>query len=216
MLRSCIQHATTVFFAFICFVPLLEAQITQLTNPSQYQGSITQIDFDNAASGSLATNLFLSDGVVFTRDDGFDPVIISPTNLATSSPANAIGTIGLPPTGFTNHLNVVFTQPTLEVGAFFGNDQFASFTQMTLSIFDSAGLIGSVNLADNNNDDVDQFLGVQSTVPFTMARFEHDAVDLAVVIDDLGFTSVPEPSSATLLVLISFCCFSIHRRRQSS
>ena len=120
---------------------------------------------------------------------------------------------------FSAYLDLLFTSPTLEVGAWFGNDQGLQPTmQMQLSVFDAADmLIGFVLVDVNANTSVDQFAGLRSdSTPFYRARFENILAqgDLSVVLDDVRFTTpIPEPSSS-ILVGLGLIALTARQRRK--
>jgi hypothetical protein len=191
--------------------------VTELTGPGDFAGSTTLIDFDAAADGTAANTLYAAQGVAFSNcsplpctsapvpiEDWTDP----PLSRVTTSPTNVIATTLDYQGGgsqFSDFLDLIFTSGTLEVGAWFGNDQGIQPTmQMQLSVYDASdALIGLVLVAVNANTSVDQFAGLRSnSTPFYRARFEHVLAqgDLSVVLDDVRFsTPVPEPGSAALL-----------------
>jgi hypothetical protein len=183
------------------------AVITQLTFPRELGIGTTTINFEGYAENTVANNLYLDEGVRFTRDDG-GPIPIADwaaLGRITTSPPNVIATISLMSFTYVDHLNLIFTAPQSEVGAFFGNDQSSDFASVTLSVFDRLNtFLGSVNVQPNNNTSVDQFIGLRSDFPFITARFQNNEpfVNYSVVLDDVVFNSViPEPSAIMLLSL---------------
>ena len=117
---------------------------------------------------------------------------------------------------FATDLNLSFTGPVFELGAFFGNDQgFGGYTATTLSVFDvNHTLLGSVTVPTNNNTSVDQFIGLDSTIPFFSAQFANNGTSLSVVLDDVKFSSpVPEPTSSSLLIFGGIALLALKRRR---
>jgi hypothetical protein len=186
--------------------------IMPLESPGQFSEGSTTIDFDGFPDLTIVNDLYLQQGVRFTRDDG-QVIFISDwaaLGRATTSPPNVVATIGLDPVPFVDHLNLVFTTPAFEVGAFFGNDQDPSFHSITLSVYDAVdNLIGSVTVPTNANTHVDQFVGLRSEVPFVRARFQNNQPSLtyAVVLDDVIFTPVDECSNSDLsaTVIIDGC-----------
>jgi hypothetical protein len=186
--------------------------VTELLGPGDFSLPSTVIDFDDAADATAANTHYLAQGVEFQNTGATVPITVwddsdGNPRVTTSSP-NVIATVSnYQGTGsdFSDFLDLFFTSPTLEVGAYFGNDQGLQPTmQMQLSVFDvSDALIGSVLVDVNQNTSVDQFAGLRSdSTPFYRARFEHILAqgDLSIVLDDLQFTTpVPEPSSLALL-----------------
>jgi hypothetical protein len=189
----------------------LDAAISQLYSPVEIGGAST-IDFDGFFEYAIADSLYASEGVLFTRDDG-KPIYLydwAALERTTTSPDFVLATIATTasPT-FVGHLNVSFDQPIHQVGAYFGNDMnFAQLAGVRLSAYDVAGeLLGAVAVTANDNTSVDQFIGLQSSTPVGSVRFDNLLANgevssrLAVVIDDLSYSPVPEPSTIVLLVL---------------
>jgi PEP-CTERM motif len=190
--------------------------VTELSGPGDFTTPTTVIDFDGVPDGTIANTQYAGQGVTFSNCGPLPctsaPIPIedwtdAPLSRATTSPTNVIATVlDYQNSGseFSDFLDLLFAAGTLEVGAYFGNDQGLQPTmQMQLSVFDvSDALIGSVLVSVNANTSVDQFAGLRSTTPFYRARFEHVLAqgDLSVVLDDVRFsTPVPEPGSAVLL-----------------
>lgn len=189
--------------------------VTQLSGPGDFTGPTTLLDFDGVPDGTPANTLY--PGVEFSNaaapgNTGQAVPIIDWTNpplsRATTSPTNVIATeLDWAGTGseFSTLLDLIFSSPTLEIGAYFGNDLGAQPTMfMQLSVFDvNDVLIGFVTVDANENTSVDQFVGLRSdSTPFYRARFENVATvgDRAVALDDVQFTTpVPEPGSLALL-----------------
>lgn len=194
----------------MCLVPLmLSATINQLTSPTQISNPAVTINFDSYPSGTVTNLLYQSQGVVFSRHDGYAIPIFDWSSLgrSTTSPPNVIATISgtfqgqYVPTWSTD-LELSFTQPTFALGAYFGNDQGGGgYTQTTLSVFDAQHvLLGSVVVPTNDNTSVDQFIGLTSTVPFAYAEFDNSGSFYSVVLDDVKYGSaVPEPGSLLLM-----------------
>ena len=182
--------------------------MTELFGPGDFTGPSTVINFDAAADGAAANTLYLAQGVEFKNTGAPVPILdwAGIPRVTTSSP-NVIGTENnYAGTGsqFSTYLDLLFTSPTMEVAAYFGNDQgIQPLMQMQLSVFDIGdALIGSVLVTANQNTSVDQFAGLRSdSTPFYRARFENILAqgNLSVVLDDVRFTTaVPEPASLAL------------------
>jgi len=183
--------------------------VVPLPSPANMNPSATTIDFEGPAHGTAANTLYLPWGVEF-RNVGAAPVPIydwAGLGRQTTSPGNVIATVsGLNGSVFSDYLDVLFTSPALEIGAFFGNDQNPPiFSQMGLSVFDAQyQLLGSVSVPANHNTSVDQFIGLRSDTPFLRARFENfSSGGLSTVLDDVAFATaaVPEPATVVMLLL---------------
>jgi hypothetical protein len=215
----------------LCTPAVAPALVTQLYSSSELNPSDITIGFDDGSDYDVANVRYqVSDGVTFSRDDGKDVYLFDwqGRGLDTTSLPNVLATVGAealpesdsPAPGPVPHLNVSFLSPMTEIGAYFGNDAGGGFTEMTLSIFDqSSSTWLSVLVTPNENFSVDQFIGLRSDIPFTLARFEHNASWLPIVIDDLSFsnvtpTVVPVPS-AVLLGCIGIATVRWLRKRKS-
>jgi hypothetical protein len=214
--------ATVVILACLADEPVV-ASITSVSSPSQFIGSPTTIDFDSSPHMTIANSLFAGQGVLFGRDDGQNVFIYdwaAIQRVTTSSP-NVLGTTSGPGSpSWVTHLNVSFSSPAFEIGAFFGNDQGDGYTQTTLSVFDASNqLLGSVTLGTNNNVSVDQFIGLRSDVPFVSARFQNNGSFYAVALDDFVFSpvaspQVPEPATFIIWSLLGALAITAGRWRQ--
>lgn len=199
---------------YLSLILVSRAEATNvLLGPADFSGPTTTINFDGIPSGTIINTFYSASGVDFARDDG-QPIPAwdwSALGRVTTSPPNVLATISGSfirgsATTWSTSVNVDFLAPVYQVGAYFGNDQVAGFST-TLSLFDASNnLIGSYSLTGNDNTSVDQFLGLESSVPLVRARFDTNISYLAVVLDNLQFSatppqSVPEPGSLALLSL---------------
>lgn len=181
-----------------------------LTGPGDFTAPTTVIDFEGQPHGTAANTLYAGLGVEFRYDTAGSPVPIfdwAGIGRTTTSPGNVLSTVdGLNGSSFSAHLDLIFANPRLEVGAFFGNDQglaLASFL-VQLSVYDASdALLGFTTVQTNQNTSVDQFIGLRSDDPIARARIEYLGAtgDLSVTIDDVHFDAVPEPGTAALLAL---------------
>ncbi len=190
-------------------------QVIQLLSPDDLSTNRTTLFFDEHSHDTPGNTLYETLGLTFGRDDGGVIPIIDLVSYGFQSPSpNNILFTGLHPAigstqTFATHLIANSLQPLMEIGAFFGNDQYIpeyAFTRM--SIFGTANeLLGSLDVTVNNNGHVDQFIGLRSAIPFYRVRFENFTVTgvpspgYGVALDDLAFTPVPEPSAGILVVL---------------
>jgi hypothetical protein len=195
----------------LIFFSISQAQIYQLTSPSQFIYPKTTLNFDDAPDQTYANNLYLSQGIRFSRDDDGQALLLNWQGLgrATISPPNVICTIAYYTSdhkyhyNYTTHLNVNFLQPTYEIGAFFGNDAPGfDFPNIMLSVFDQhSHLMGLYSVNTNMNTSVDQYIGLRSDVPFYSARFQNSGGTRCIALDDLSFSVVPEPATILLFGL---------------
>jgi hypothetical protein len=186
---------------------------TQLNSPADFSGAVTTINFDSASQGDDATNLYLSQGVGFSRDDegtvtiynwdadGLSTVSL-PNVLRSNNPAGGEpGELLKDNSVITSHLNMSFTGPVYDIGTYFGGDYPLSFSEITLSVYDQThSFIGSVSVTPNENISVDQFIGLHSSTGVWFARL-YQPGSYPIVIDDLSFTGiaiVPAPSAMLL------------------
>jgi hypothetical protein len=207
------------------------ATIIQLSSPTQLDNPVTT-GFDGYPDYTVANTLFQNQGVSFTRDDGARIYLLNWTamNRITTSPDNVLATVQnvhTDPTWAT-HLNVLTAEPVFAMGAYFGNDQANSdYTATRMSAYGLTGdLLGSVQVAANNNTHVDQFIGLRSDIPVARVRFDNlnsvgmQSANYSVVIDDLMFVAVPEPTSTVLFgigaLVMALSILGIEKRRATS
>jgi len=192
--------------------------ISQLTSPGQFIYPATTLNFDDAPGGTFVNDRYLNQGIQFSRGGG-QALLINYVDSGkdTSSPPNVISTKAHTYQGqhytYTTYLDVIFSQPTFEIGAFFGNDeQGFDFNKITLSVFNKNNvLLGSVWVNANMNPNVDQFVGLRSDVEFWRAEFQNNGEDRCVILDDMSF-SVPEPA---MLLLLGFGSILLQRREKN-
>ena len=211
------KYAFTVLMALVilCIAAVpAGAAIIQLYSPAQIS-SPTTIDFDGNASGTVLNTLYQGQGITFTRDDGQAIPIYdwSALGRTTTSPDNVLATVldFSINTSYVTHLNILSSTPLFAMGAFFGNDQTAwDFATIRMSVFGLANeFLGAVEVSANVNTSVDQFIGIQSDIPFARVRLENlnangsPSLSYSVIIDDLMFApaSVPEPATMGLVGL---------------
>lgn len=198
--------------AFISMLCTARADVHPVIQPSELAGPLAStLTFEGHGDLTALNSAYSGQGIVFSRDDGDRVFAYNWTALGrqTISPDVVLATIVVPGVnGAVTHLNLDSSIPLTSIGAYFGNDQNdPDFTQIRLSAWDASNtLLGSVTLNANQNTSVDQFIGLRSDVPFTRVRFENlDATGApsrynSVVIDNLTFVAVPEPSVRALLV----------------
>ncbi len=202
------------------------ATLTPLSSPAQITDGLT-LNFDGYPDRTIANSLFATEGIIFTRDDSASIFLLdfNAAGRVTTSPNNVIATIsGSGVSIWATHLNVLSSTPLSAAGAYFGNDQAdPDFTRIRMSVFGvSNNLLGSVDVAANNNTSVDQFIGLQSDVPFSRIRFDNltssgnQSLLYSVILDDFVFATatVPEPANLTLVGFgLALLGLSTSRRR---
>ena len=216
----------SVSLIIVGFVGQAHATVVEYTVEGDFisaVGSTLFIDFDLDASGnSIAAETVIDQqynslGIDFNPFNSgnpktataslFMPAAVSEPNLLRTVP----GDTGYSGGGF----EVVFDNPAVGIGMFFGDIQSYGLTGVTtLELFDASGT--SIHVEDVTTvlgDSTAQwkFLGLTSTQPFARAQVSIGGEDF-VIFDNLRF-AVPEPSSLCLLVLGSIVMM---RRRRSS
>ena len=195
---------------------------------SSTMASVTQITFADLNSLDRET-------IQFGATTSSASVTLDPTvYLASSSTWSAGVTTSGSGVGVETLRNApieaVFSRDAFEVGFFFGNDDFNLTFDVTLNAFDAMGNdIGQVVTQSNANDFVDQFLGLNSSVPIRSIAIDYarpEARGLFLVIDDLtvGFdppdqpdsNAVPEPTGIAVwgLLWVMVSAVSWKRKRQ--
>ena len=217
-IKKFITICLVLIVSFLCTECIAAPAIVQLTSPADFAYPSQTVNFDDATGGTVANTRYLSQGVEFSRDDGYNVTLYDWEALSrtTTSNPNVLATVGYKANNniWSLNLNAAFSYPVYEMGAFFGNDQADGYN-MTLSVYDeSKTLIGFVSVLSNYNTSVDQYIGLRSDTPFYYARFEDNVESWCVAIDDLTFSNpVPEPASALLIGAGLF--FVRSKRRQS-
>jgi hypothetical protein len=198
------QHRSfqTIIGLFVVFLWISNSSgaITALSSPTDITSGVT-VNFDGYPDYTIANTLFQSQGLIFTRDDGYRIYLLDWSSLgrATTSPDGVLATVLFLDPTWATHLNIISAFPLYALGAYFGNDQGNSdFATIRMSAYASTGdLLGSVEVTANGNTDVDQFIGIRSDIPFSRVRFENLTASGAqsqlysVVLDDLVFALSP-------------------------
>jgi hypothetical protein len=144
-------------------------------------------------------------GVTFSAPSG--PVSADAFSFANS--VTPSGAFGLSTVIASEPITITFAAPASSVGLYFGNDDSccSGGFSAALDIYGMSGLIGTLFVVANMNDDADQFIGFTSDEQVTSVTLRYGAPpyeDLFVYIDDLRFnvadpgTAVPEPMTMTL------------------
>ncbi len=173
----------------------LAATISPLLGPGDFLSPITYINnfevgLPNTAPANTPQVTFPSTarlGLAQAWTDGITPS----------------GKMGLVEDVVNEPLRFVFPTPVLEVGMYFGNDDFGRLFNATLELFDAGDVsLGSVQVRSNGNDFADQFIGARSSVAAKSAAIYYErpnAQSLSIYIDDLTVGGlVPEPSGIVL------------------
>lgn len=182
------------------------AQIVQLTSPAQI------------------TTTYLNDFET-VRDSGpvtWDAGAIQPASSFASGVTTS-GSSGLASDTFPQALTASLASSYGAVGLYFGNDDLccSSGFSATLTVFSGLTNLGSVTVAANMNDFVDQFIGLSSVTPFDRVTISYgNDTSLYTYIDDfrLGAAvsgAVPEPSTWAMMLLgFGAVGVSLRRRRK--
>jgi hypothetical protein len=164
--------------------------VAQMFDPSQMPEPTAVIDFDDMVHHQCVNVYYLDQGIQFERDDGFcvHAYDYAASPRITTSPPMVLATTSGPgaPT-YLPHINLLFSEDTYAVGAFFGNDEQAGEV-WTLEVFDANDVaVGAVTVVANGNLHVDQYLGLASGIPFRRARVDHPIIWRSAVLDDVAF-----------------------------
>jgi hypothetical protein len=190
---SLIQCATVA----LVFAAEVSASVTETINKPQWQsgvGAYTTITFGEYPVGTLITNQYASQGVVFTEGNDF----ISDIGPL---PGQVFGLDSNEPFGQAGSITMQFSSPQNWIGVdFVGIVQFELYSQGQL-VFTS-GL---------HHYGFGPFLGLISTTTFDEVRV-YDPTDAVVAIDNLYFgPPVPAPGA---LSLIAVAGISGYRKRK--
>ncbi len=198
------------------------AAVSQLSGPGDFLAPTSVADFDAWPEYTVANNLYTPQGLTLSLPAGGNIAVYDWAaiyRITTSSP-NVVAAVGGLGFSYSAAIDASFSSPITEVGAYMGNDQGiydGSFQDFMLSVYDASNnLLGSISVTANQNVSVDQFLGVRSTIPFVRARFENTNwvtanQGLSAVLDDIQFTSVPEPSA--FIALLVPALMTLRRKR---
>lgn len=136
-------------------------------------------------------------GIGATYESGLGVLVDNAGTIASGTTTS--GTNVLTTGGVGAPIAISFDAPVSSVGLSFGNDEpsvgdFSAF----LDIYDASGLLGSVSVAANGNDFVDQFIGFNSDELVTQVSVRYatesgSGVDVATVIDDVQFNAATDP-----------------------
>jgi hypothetical protein len=176
---SLIAALTASTFAFN-----VNAAITQLTSPAQINTAYLN-DFETGINSGPA---------IFNHAQIFNSSQAS--TYVTSSGIYGLGNYR------TDPIEALLSTPYTAVGLYFGNDDLGFDFYATLEVFSGAYSLGSVAVAANKNDYVDQFIGLSSTTAFDRVTISYTTGEqLYVFIDDFNLGSpsvVPVPAAAWL------------------
>ena len=183
------------------------AQITQLTSTGQIATTYVN-DFETV------------------RDSGPVTWNAGSLNSAGSYAGNVTtsGAQGLASDTFPQTLTANLSSFYNAVGLNFGNDDTccSSGFSAILTVWSGATNLGSVTVAANMNDFVDQFIGLSSVTAFDRVDISYGSnAELYTFIDDFRLGSaatgaVPEPSTCAMMLLcFGAIGYSMRRRRKS-
>ncbi len=159
--------------------------------------------FATSAAG-VGVDVSSPPGEVFRRDQGVDV-----------SAGFVVGTKLLFEVNESEPVQLTFSTPVYGVGAEIAESVQRGFVA-TLTLFDGGTVLGSVSAAGGDGP---VFLGALSDLPITRVRFStvgpDGLVDAGFLLGSLQLVSVPEPSTA-LLLLGGLVGVALTRRRRSS
>lgn len=187
------------------------------------QASITQV-FNVGALGAgplkvenFEDGTFVS-GISFTAPNGIQRM----SSSSASSGVTTSGTMGLTTNTYGQAITMNFSTPASAIGLYFGNDDRCCSSGFTayMDIFGTAGLLGTIGVAANMNDYVDQFLGFTSDQDVTRVtlRYGSGNVGLYHFIDDVTFgaapSKIPEPTTLSMMA-VALAGLGIARRKKA-
>jgi len=192
----------------VCAALPARAAVTTYTDRTAFLNALgsaptTTIDFDSTAAGTVITNGSPFAGVVFDYSDPtYDLVVLD--GLDTTSSPNFLGVDDSTTTGFffpEDLLTLTFPTPVRAVGGFFVTP--AGILDGVLHLTTGAGTANSGLLptATLPSGDEAWFVGLIADSPVTTATFTSDFTVLVYNLDDITYAPVPEPMSATLVVM---------------
>jgi hypothetical protein len=184
------------------------AQVVALSNP----GQITTTYLNN-----FDTGVKNSGPVTFDASSAIDSAASFSNGVTTS------GAFGLRSGTFPGLITANLSSSYNAVGLYFGNDDICCATAFSaiLSAYNGATFLGSVSVAANMNDNVDQFIGLSSITAFDRVTIDYGTAGLYTFIDDfrLGTPAaangaVPEPATWAMMLIGFGAIGGALRRRQ--
>jgi hypothetical protein len=178
-------------------------QVTLLVSTNEMSLSRNTLDFEGYENFTIANFIYTNVGFTFTNDVGTSVYLIDARTMTGSggrqfkatSPDFVIGSSS------ANHLIVRPSRPLSEVGVFFAaGAEISEFYYQRMSAFDADNqLIGSVNVQWDGDSELDQFIGMRSTLPIYSVRLEgYDSSwipsSAGSAFDNLVFTVAIPPS----------------------
>lgn len=195
-------------FAIVCgaaltLAPATHASVTQLFSATD-MSTVYVNDFETSLNGGPVT---ISNAHIFDA--------ASASHSVTTS-----GSKGMLSDSFPTFITASLANPFSAVGLHFGNDDLCCSNgfNATLEVFQGATSLGSVSVAANMNDHVDQFIGLSSTVAFDRVTLSYGAhTGLYIFADDFRVghvAAVPEPQTLAL-TLAGFAVVGAIARRKT-
>lgn len=188
---------------------MASAAITQVASVAGLtQGPYTLETFDDLA---------LVPGVTASASSG---IAQATTSFSPSFPS---GTSGLTTGTFPDPITFTFASAASSVGMFFGNDDTCCTTSVfdaALDIFGAGGLIDTIFVTANMNDETDQFIGFISDEAVTSVTIRYGSgsdITLYTVVDDLRFNTaaaIPLPAGLPL-AMTGLAALTLLRRRKT-
>ncbi|MDB6030647.1 MAG: protein sorting domain, cyanobacterial subclass [Verrucomicrobiales bacterium] len=173
---------------------------------SGVQGEIFNAPLSSASLNSVFLSGEILPGVTFNNSPG-----ASAGGLFLAKPGYAhLFSKALSVADPSDNLEILFSQRTMAVGLdFFALNSSSSFD---LNIYGAAGLLGTASVTART-DGVPFFFGVSSTDPITRLSIDTLGGPLELI-DNVAFSSVPEPSCFVLLGLVGVLIL-VRTRRQA-
>jgi hypothetical protein len=183
---------------------------------------ITALDsFDEFSAATIFTNDFETG--VDTPQVNFNSSAFPSQASTSAGGVTTSGKLGLSESSANDPLSAFLLTPAIEVGMFFGNDDFGLKFDVTLTALDLFGNpFGSVSVKSNGNDHVDQFIGLRSDTEFERVELSYSrpgAKSLSLFIDDftigVGGTTVDEPGAFGLLLCALLAMIIVRAQRRA-
>lgn len=201
------ERVRGVFKLFPLLPLLLLPLLLLLLGPAAARAALTPVGAPGEFTAPLILNTFdlgSTNGISWT----------SPA-ISTNSTSHYNGPLPSPSRFLrcSGPLTLTFSQPTTQVGMWFGRDDSGLYPQfdVTLEAFAAGSSLGSVTTAANMNYDVDQFIGFISTDELDSVVVTYSVPSYMVIVDDVYFAEPirpppppdPDPNDAFAVNFIS-------------